>query len=215
MTRRTGTALLALGVLVGLAPAARGQAEWLGLDGVKRWVYRDGEGVERSAAVVRNEPAAGDRPACIVVEEGGSGGTTELWYAGLPDGLALVRKTTRNAAGTLDWGIVAPCLLLKRPSDKGDRWTYGDRGKGGRERVYEVEHLGTETIEVPAGRHECIVLRMTWNAGDEPVPNVAPTQVVRTLWLARGTGLVRERVDSVGGPGGATQWSRELVRVER
>lgn len=214
MRQRTRVALLALGVLAGLAPAARGQAEWLGLDSVKRWVYRDGEGVERSAAIARTEPAAGDRPACTVLEESGPQGTTELWYAEVPDGLALARKTTRHASGSLDWGIGTPCLLLKHPSAKGDRWSYGEPGKAGRERVHEVEHMGTETIEVPAGRHECIVLRMTWNAGNEPVPNVAPTQVVRTLWLARGVGLVREQVDSVGGVR-STRWFRELVSVER
>jgi hypothetical protein len=141
-------------------------------------------------------------------------GTTNLTYGLTKEGIKLFERSVTSGGKTYGSDIETPRLLIKYPLKRGDQWDYGKYGEPSGEGFYRVQNLGQKKTQVSAGAYDCFKIKMVWTASGM-VPNVAPTEATRTLYLAEGMGIVKEEMSNIGGVRGPTSVVRELVKYEK
>jgi hypothetical protein len=132
-----------------------------------------------------------------------------LRYRVTSDGVALVSKKITTSGTTTDELVRAPELFLKLPLAKGATWKYGP---------FDATVGDDEDVTVPAGKFRAT--RVDFKLGKSvprPICNVIGMAETITMWLAPGTGIVKQtwtHVTPVVRASGPPTSTRELVRVE-
>lgn len=140
----------------------------------RRWEYSGPDGLEQVAVVAA---AGGDglAPPGFTVRRTTRAGEESDVY-----------RLERNAVLWVRHGhveIVPPLKLLPVPLGTDSSWAGGSARVGGEDWVVNFVAEGAETITVPAGTFPCTRVHATFSA--------AGRTWTRTLWLARGVGIVR------------------------
>ena len=191
---------LCLLAVVLLAGQEKKQDDYFPLKAGHKWKYKNSNGETFTVQVIGKKP---DKSFAMKLQEKGK--STELRYSETKDGVKLVSESVTSGGRTFDRGNKKPRLFIKTPLKKGNRWKFG---------TFQVVNLGKAKVKVKAGGFTCFKLKMVWTA-QGPVPNSAPTQVTRMVWLAPGVGIVKETTTSEGGLRGSVTFTRQLVKFEK
>jgi hypothetical protein len=132
-----------------------------------------------------------------------------LRYRITSDGVALVSKKITASGTASDELVRAPELFLKLPLAKGATWKYGP---------FDATVGDDEDVTVPAGKFRAT--RVDFKLGKSvprPICNIMGMAETITMWLAPGTGIVKQtwtHVTPVVPASGPPTSTRELVKVE-
>ncbi len=221
--RMRWTRLLPLTVLAGLGacwffvtPAQEDKkADYFPLQVGDQWEYKDSTGQMVIVEVTgKKKLDSKETNEGFVFAVKDRTGTTDLTYGLTKEGIKLFERSVTSGGKTYGSDIETPRLLIKYPLKRGDQWDYGKYREPSGEGFYRVQNLGQKKTQVPAGTYDCFKIKMVWKASGM-VPNVAPTEATRILWLAEGMGIVKEEMSSIGGVRGPTSVVRELVKYEK
>jgi hypothetical protein len=165
--------------------------------------------------------------------------TTTSYLSPRADGLYLLGTRFTAAEGGAAGDLRkydTPLLWVKLPIQMGAAWMVGKLKLDSLEALTSAQVAGTEDVTVPAGSFKgCtkIIYRYSQLAGQLTIPGAKATvesgQGTTTLWLAAGTGLVKESTELTGAyvirpenQAGievkaevSTTKTRELARIER
>jgi hypothetical protein len=150
----------------------------------RRWTYAlsGGGEEERRVGLVSNAPGEGVEAVLAVTGSSDQGLRT---YRILPDGVWLVSEQRTDGR----WSFAPPLKAVPHPLYAEDRWTMHGTATGprGAKEVWRLDCgvSAVENVETPAGRFPCYRVEVKGMKGASPVEE--------TLWLAKGTGLVRRR----------------------
>jgi hypothetical protein len=133
----------------------------------------------------------------------------ELRYRVTTDGVALVSKKVTASGAVPEELVRAPELFLKLPLVRGATWKYGP---------FDATVGDDEDVTVPAGKFRAT--RVDFKLGKSvprPICNIMGMAETITMWLAPGTGIVKQtwtHVTPVVPASGPPTSTRELVKVE-
>jgi hypothetical protein len=154
------------------------------------WKYRsttaDGKQSEFSIKVLNEEKESGN--TLYLVETVSTFQPIHDWYS-KPSGWVLMHREEYVTTGTKSEYLPTK-QFLKNPLTSGDSWQWKGKGMMGLEIDESNEVTGPETVSVPAGKFEAMMVITKVIQGG--------AAVTKTYWYAPGVGLVRSTTNTGG-----------------